>query len=395
MDRRNFLKTSLAASTATLAAASLLESCTQSTKVAPSYQGKRLVLISLDGGHDGLHAMAPKDNEMMMKLRPKIYADTKRQGIPLSLTGNTEFVLHRNLKSLMPSLETGDLRIIPNAGLPLNEWNGSHFVSQDFWSAAEYDGNRNPVGINGTGWIGRLLERPKMHIGQFQRTAIAIEPLTPLVLKGKNLSGVAWPGLEASETIKSQLDAWLDEITPIENNSVYTEMADLSMIYQWLNQTQPMSGFPSSGIGQQLAHAASLILGDHPFKVIKCSEGGFDTHNGQLESHQNSYPKLSASISAFYEFLKTNRLLEQTLVVIYSEFGRTIYENSAMGTEHGTAGPIFVIGGQKNTLQEFTNVSFKFETETLQGTSNTEYLKHQVDFRNVFKNIQESWLDCI
>jgi uncharacterized protein (DUF1501 family) len=79
------------------------------------------------------------------------------------------------------------------------------------------------------------------------------------------------------------------------------------------------------------------------------------------------------------------------MVVVYSEFGRTIYENSALGTEHGTAGPMYVLGGG-DSLSQFTNTPFLFETEKLAGTDTTDYLKHQIDFRDVFKEIQQSWL---
>ncbi len=65
MDRRKFIKTGLAVGAATYAAGSLLESWGNSAAVAPKYQGKRLVLISLDGGHDGLHAIAPKQNDLL------------------------------------------------------------------------------------------------------------------------------------------------------------------------------------------------------------------------------------------------------------------------------------------------------------------------------------------
>ena len=125
---------------ATWTAGSLLEGCAAPTSVeAPKYQGKRLVLISLDGGHDGLHAIAPKNNDVLAKLRPKIYADTLQKGIPISLASQSDFVLHRNLKPWLASLEKEEFRIIPNVGLPLNEWNGSHFVSQDFWSGLSED----------------------------------------------------------------------------------------------------------------------------------------------------------------------------------------------------------------------------------------------------------------
>jgi uncharacterized protein (DUF1501 family) len=347
MDRRKFIQTGLALGAATYAAGSLLEGCSGPSSVAPKYQGKRLVLISLDGGHDGLHAIAPKNNDVLAKLRPKIYADTLQNGIPLSVAGNNELLLHRNLKALMPALETSEFRIIPNAGLPLNEWNGSHFVSQDFWSMAEYDGNRNAENEHGTGWVGRLLSRPQMHINDFKRTAIAINNLTPLVLQGREFSGISWPGLEAAETMKSQLDSWMNDMHPIDQNGVYQEMADLSLLYKWLEKLPPEPGFTTSGLGLQLSHAATLIRQEMPFKVIKCTEGGFDTHSSQLGRHEESYPTLAKNLAAMHHFLKTHNLLKQTMVVVYSEFGRTIYENSALGTEHGTAGPMYVIGGGK------------------------------------------------
>lgn len=391
MDRRKFIQTGLALGAATYAAGSLLEGCSGPSSVAPKYQGKRLVLISLDGGYDGLHAIAPKNNDVLAKLRPKIYADTLQNGIPLSVAGNNELLLHRNLKALMPALETSEFRIIPNAGLPLNEWNGSHFVSQDFWSMAEYDGNRNAENEHGTGWIGRLLSRPQMHINDFKRTAIAINNLTPLVLQGREFSGISWPGLEAAETMKSQLDSWMNDMHPIDQNGVYQEMADLTKCYQWLSDVSRADGFTGSGLGLQLAHVAGIIKKDLPFKVLKCSMGLYDTHSGQLGRHEESYPTLAKNLAAMHDFLKTHDLLKQTMVVVYSEFGRTIYENSALGTEHGTAGPMYVLGGG-DSLSQFTNTPFLFETEKLAGTDTTDYLKHQIDFRDVFKEIQQSWL---
>jgi uncharacterized protein (DUF1501 family) len=101
---------------------------------------------------------------------------------------------------------------------------------------------------------------------------------------------------------------------------------------------------------------------------------------------------MAESLSAFHRFLGEAGLLEQTLVVVYSEFGRTMYENSALGTEHGTAGPMYVMGGGK-ALSEFTNTPFVFETEKLAGTDTTDYLKHQIDFRDVFRDIQKKWLE--
>ena len=392
MDRRDFIKSGIAAGAATWAAGSLLESCAQSsTLAAPKYQGRRLVLISLDGGHDGLHAVAPKESDLLAQLRPKVYADTLNKGIDISMTGNTAMVLHRNLADLLPGIRNGDFGVISNVGLPLNEWNGSHFVSQDFWSMAEYEGNRNPTGIKGTGWIGRLLENPSLHIDQFQRTAIAIGDLIPLILQGNRLSGVAWPGLERAESQKDYISKWVDETPLLGDDAVYREMADMSKIYEWLKGCTPMEGFNASGLGRQLANTAAIIQNDLPFKIIKCSMGGFDTHSGQLEKHEGLYKSLSQDLGAFYAFLSKNKHLDQTLVVIYSEFGRTLYENSALGTEHGTAGSMYVMGGA-GCLDEFIHQPFSLKTTKLPGTDQTEYLDHQIDFRDIFHAVQKKWL---
>lgn len=392
MDRRQFIKNSAAIGAATWAAGSILGGCSSPSIVqAPKYQGRRLILISLDGGHDGLHAIAPKDVDLMHKLRPKVYADTLNKGIPLTTLGEHSMVLHRDLKNWLPGLRNGEIRVIPNAGLPMNEWNGSHFVSQDFWSMAEYEGNRNAEGSKGTGWIGRLLSNKALHINEFKRTAIGIQDLITLILQGDVVSGVAWPGLEKADPKKQEIVDWLTETPLIQNDGVYQEMADMSQIYQWLSQSTPSDGFQNSGLGLQLAHAATIIKQDLPFKIIKCSMGGFDTHSGQLARHIGAYESLSNSLGNFHKFLAENHLLEQTMVVVYSEFGRTIYENSALGTEHGTAGPMYVIGGGE-CLREFTDQAFTFGTVKLPGTDQTEYLKHQIDFRDVFQVIQRDWL---
>ena len=79
---------------------------------------------------------------------------------------------------------------------------------------------------------------------------------------------------------------------------------------------------------------------------------------------------------------------DNTQVLIYSEFGRSIHENSNIGTEHGNAGPVIVLGG-KQIYESYINLGSIYETY---NSYNTLMLKYQVDFRDIFNTVIDKWL---
>ena len=77
-----------------------------------------------------------------------------------------------------------------------------------------------------------------------------------------------------------------------------------------------------------------------------------------------------------------------TQILVFSEFGRTINENSTGGTDHGTAGPVFVLGG-KDLYDELLTIKPSYNTYNIMGNP---YLRFQIDHRDIFKKLKKNWL---
>ena len=111
--------------------------------------------------------------------------------------------------------------------------------------------------------------------------------------------------------------------------------------------------FPQNGLGSQLQQVAQIMKVRQALGVTRqiffVSQGGFDTHTGQLPSHVNLFTELAGGMNAFNQAL-TNDLSLQDQVVTFteSEFGRTFRENGNRGTDHGHGNVIWVLGGAVN-----------------------------------------------
>ena len=115
------------------------------------------------------------------------------------------------------------------------------------------------------------------------------------------------------------------------------------------------------------------------------SLGGFDTHSQQAGAHQALLAELSGAIDAFYRDLEDQGLDDRVVLVTFSEFGRRVGENGSLGTDHGAASQMFVVGphvngglvGEHPSLSDLGNGDLKFHT----------------DFRSVYATLLENWLD--
>ena len=121
-----------------------------------------------------------------------------------------------------------------------------------------------------------------------------------------------------------------------------------------------------------------MIKGGLATNVYYTGLGSFDTHAGQISKHKNLLTELSESVKAFYDDMKTAGLMNNVTVMIFSEFGRRAKDNGS-GTDHGTAAPVFIIGGgtKGQIIGQNPNLS------TLENGD----LKHQFDFRSVYATI--------
>jgi uncharacterized protein (DUF1501 family) len=129
---------------------------------------------------------------------------------------------------------------------------------------------------------------------------------------------------------------------------------------------------------------AQLIKGDLNSKVYYTSQTGYDTHDKQLATHKNKLSELGDAVLAFYNDLKSAGKMDEVTVVVFSEFGRRVQDNGH-GTDHGTAAPMFIIGGKNKGKIIGANPN-------LADLDNGD-LKHQTDFRSVYAALLKNKLD--
>jgi uncharacterized protein (DUF1501 family) len=326
-----------------------------------------LVFIQLNGGNDGLNTFIPYENPLYYDLRTKI-AINKDEVIGK----NKGMAFHPALKDFAQMQQNGDLSVIQNVGYP--EPVRSHFRSQEIWQTAT-DSNKY---LN-DGWLGRYLD---LQCKEHQPTAgINLDSIDNLALKGvePNSITVKDPNRfkirsEKEENVKLSDNPQLDFVRKIANS--VTEGSD--DIQKALSKSTAEISYPKTGLAKNLEWISRLVKGNLNSKVYYTSLGGFDTHDNQLDIHKRKLTELNDAIFSFYTDLKKAQLLQNVTIVVFSEFGRRVKDNGN-GTDHGTAAPMFIIGGNNKSKIIGNNPN-------LSDLDNGD-LKHQIDFRSVYATL--------
>ncbi|WP_297516320.1 DUF1501 domain-containing protein [Flavobacterium sp.] len=330
-----------------------------------------IVFIQLNGGNDGLNTYIPFDHPGYYDLRPHI-AIAKND----ILGKNNGMGWHPALKNWNTIQQNGDLTVIQNVGYPSP--NRSHFRSQEIWQTAS--GAQEYLT---EGWLGRYLD---LQCTTPQPTGgVNIDSIDNLALRGKepNSITVKDPARFRSNTIgeATQLSSnpQLDFVRKIASSVV--EGAD--DIRRALETSQTEVNYPATALGKNLEWIARLIKGNLYTHVYYTSQNGYDTHDNQKTVHQNKLKELDEAVFAFYTEIKRAGLLQQVTLVVLSEFGRRVRDNGN-GTDHGTAAPVFVIGGHTTGKIVGTNPNLD---DLDQGD-----LKFETDFRSVYATLLQQKL---
>jgi len=293
-----------------------------------------LVFIQLNGGNDGLNTFIPFQDELYYKYRPAI-AINKNDSI--SASGGMAF--HPSLKGLAEIQQKGDLTVIQNVGYP--EPNRSHFRSQEIWQT----GSASKQYL-ADGWLGRFMDK---HYHQHNPTgAVNIDGIDNLSLKGveNNAITIQDPqkliGGGTTQNVRLSDNPQLDFVRKIANS--VSEGSNL--MSEAIKKAKPSDvSYPKSGLSKNLEWIAKLVKGGLNSNIYYTSQQGYDTHDKQLASHKIKLGELGDAVLAFYNDLKAAKKMDEVTVVIFSEFGRRVQDNGH-GTDHGTAAPMFVIGGK-------------------------------------------------
>ena len=381
MNRRTFVKTSALASTACMIPGFLKSS----PFAAPSRSrtGKILVVIQLSGGNDGLNTIVPFRNDIYFNNRPSLaLADSEL------LKVSDDLAFNHALSGLRTLYDDGLVSILNSVGYPNPD--RSHFRSMDIWHTASASDT-----YWHSGWIGRYLDH---HCDgcALPYHAIEVDDSLSLAMKGKRQSGFAMstPALLKKTTQNPFLAQVANSYQPTKEHELihylHKTLIDTQERADYLvQQTKAYRSkvtYPSTAFGRDLKQIAQLITTDTDTKVYYVSLTGFDTHANQKKVQEQLLKVYAEGVKAFVQDLQQHQLLDDTLIMTFSEFGRRVKQNASRGTDHGAANNLLLIGGQ---LQK---PGFYNDAPDLKNLFQGDIV-HQIDFRNIYATILEHWLD--
>lgn len=363
MDRRRFLGTASAAAVAL---------CLPRVALArgPQYRNL-LVLVELKGGNDGLNTLVPYADPDYYALRPRI-AIPRDQVLPL----DAHVGLHPALAPIAPLWQARELAIVQGIGYPNPSL--SHFRSLEIWDTA----SRSDEYL-AEGWLARTFaNHPAPRSYAADGVVVGSSDLGPLAGAGARVVALADPERFLRQAKLAQPAA----ATPGNRSLAHILRieADVAQAAARLRGNHPLrTAFPPGPFGQAVRSAAQVLASEAGVAAVRLGLNGFDTHQNQPQIHANLLRQLAEGLAALREALIELDRWRSTLVLTYSEFGRRAQENGSNGTDHGTAGVHFALGGA-------VRGGLYGEAPRLDRLQDGN-LAHTVDFRSVYATVLEHW----
>lgn len=317
---------------------------------------KQLIVLELFGGNDALNTLPPLRDPLYRRYRPTL-ALPEREIIAL----DTEIGLNVAWGELAKLFQRGELAIVQDVGYP--DPNLSHFASAAIWASARLEPGQHP------GWAGLMLGGVS-HGGD----------LDGIVLSGNedilNAPGARILTLQDRKSFFAEQDN-APPASPIEANSVRQHITRLLRENAQIRQRvrSRLSGhnrfagwFARDGYTDPLHAQAELMLwliesGVHS-PLYKLSLSGFDLHANLRGEHERLLEKVQSTLLGLRRGLMEMGAWQDSLILVHSEFGRRPQENASAGCDHGTCGPVLLLGGsvkgglygQRSSLEELDAV---------------------------------------
>lgn len=347
-----------------------------------------LVVVTLYGGNDGLNTVVPAADRAYQDARPDLaYQPDEVLDLGEGLG------LNPGLKGLKGLWDDKSLAIVRGVGYPKPD--RSHFRSMAIWQTA------SPQTAVPTGWLGRWLDTAgdPLH-------AVSVEPTLPPLLAGATTAAASLPvgGLRLPTGKLGTAFAALGKAVPGEERwqaEAAKSVADLHNAVRVLTgaveergeqgeddedeqRTNGASAGGGSQLGAQLDLVGDLVEAGVPTRAYSVSLGGFDTHADERGTQQRLLTELDGALTPFVQRMQKSDRGKQVVVLVYSEFGRRVHANGSDGTDHGTAGPMFLLGHR-------VQGGFRGEQPSLTDLNDGD-LKATVDFRDVYATVLQDVL---
>ncbi len=393
--RRAFLTTALVGLNAglilpNLFVRALAQAQADGSRPAPAAGGNRvLVIVQLAGGNDGLNTVVPYQDGRYYTVRPTlaIQPDTV---LPLT----AELGLHPALTALADLWTAGRLAVIESVGY--DHPSLSHFEAMDIWQTADPERGRR------SGWLARVVAGAVDNQGH-PLGAVALGTHLPPALccppQGATL-------IERPETFRLATDPQHPDVEAARRRALerlyrayrppapYAALFEttatgaavsLAQLHQALATYRPAAVYPTTPLAHGLRLFAALIAAGVGLRVGYLLQGGYDTHAEQAHAHANLLRTLGEALAAFWADLVAQGHGDRVLVLTWSEFGRRVAENGSRGTDHGTAAPLFLLGGR-------VRGGVYGAPPDLGRLDPNGNLRFETDFRSVYATVLEKWL---
>jgi uncharacterized protein (DUF1501 family) len=318
-----------------------------------------LVIVTLYGGNDGINTLIPYADNAYHDARPELaYAP----GEVLHL--DSQLGLNPGMKGLAQLWNQRQLAIVRGVSYPKPDH--SHFRSMDIWQTA------SPSEPVATGWIGRWLDAT----GDDPLRAVNVGPVLPPLAVGEKYTAAALSTAQLPAQQAERFDAIMSALGD-DDPSDTPAMAAVRKAYRatrTANKTfdglKPAAK-ESNSLATQLSMVAAAVKAGVPSRVYTVQLGGFDTHANERNTQQRLLQTLDEAVTPFLRDMATDSRGRNVVLMAYSEFGRRVVANASQGTDHGTAGPVFVAGvpvkggfyGEEPSLTNLDHGDLKFTTD--------------------------------
>ena len=344
--------------------------------------GKILVILELSGGNDGLNTVVPYGDDAYYRHRPEI-------GLPKSQLRilDDHFGLNPGMSGFEELFKDGKMAIVHGCGYENPSY--SHFTSMSYWHTAA------PNSGEEYGWVGRLADNLDstgssnflVNVAARQSLAVRSQQHVPVVFDE--------PSRFTREAFSQEKEALshIADVGDIDNPSrrflldIARSANDASELVReaWSNYSSPVDYGVNS---LDLPKVVSLIESGMPTKLYYVSyrNNAFDTHVFQNNVHRRLLTYTSDAVSAFVRDLERIGRADDVALMIFSEFGRRVPENVTLGTDHGAANVMFVVGnGVKG--------GHYGEVPSLTKLAEGDNLAYTTDFRRVYQTLISGWLE--
>jgi uncharacterized protein (DUF1501 family) len=346
--------------------------------------GKTLVVLELSGGNDGLNTIIPYADDNYYKFRPNIGI---RENKLLKI--DDYFGFNPGIVGLESLYKEGNMAIIHGCGYDNPSF--SHFTSMAYMHTAA------PNSGEEYGWLGRLADH--MAPPSYKNFIINIDKTQSLAVRSQKHVPIVFDQPQRFQregffAQKSILESEMNTNTVTSNNNAQNFLNEIansaneasSVISEaWSNYTRRVD-YGLTPI--DLDKIAALIEADVPARLYYTSfrDNAFDTHVHQPNLHKRLLTYASDAIRGFMNDLDRMGKSQDVVLLVMTEFGRRVPENTSLGTDHGSAGPMFIIGpsvkgGHYGKIPDLVN-----------GLDDGDNLKYTTDFRSVYATLIDKWL---